>query len=835
MNPHEKLNTLFEQARQSIQLLDKDEIQNLISSPEPAVKPKSATKTFIIGTAATIVICGAIYFIYPKDETPKKVAEQKTILFDSSNKNTNQQPQIINETPLIISSEKKVETKIIDNPPSKKSEDLKFENKNSVQTKTEDIPIFPNTSISNYPKRVDEEKQNNDGYLHLTNEELANLGIITDGNVLRYLNRTDTSKIINDYYGKSILSFAYDIDVEKHGSMRTNNTHKADSILESSSNPNIPLLISITEVKSKKENWMIGNGKLPHDLKDKYIEEIKPKLIPIVVNLKGKTSLYSYDNDVAFWYRNNEMLRNSLPHEIALELKKHYPDFDENAYQSYLKHISNTSKEAAKKYSVSKEEIENIKSKMLFLSNKDLKKLGIKFNGKKLVCKQSTLSSNGKYFGLELVLTPELFLINISDNLWHPSTDSQKNLWYCSDSSFQIIHDFTDNLSEQDEKKYYDFLREKNTRFKSRIDSMIPVFVSFDEKAIRKSKEKDPLKSQILWFPKNEAFLKKLSKENQEKILNTKKVDKTIDISKIHLLELNKTELNKFGVVSKTSSIKFPISWKNGQDFIEYTDKGSSATFNTLSQKEYYDLPLEERGDSAQIYFNDKNEYQYVYFKKSSVYFILPIIVTDIKGKHAYLLNDNQRYELHDTDFEYMRKYEIDTATYYFTNQYREYAKKCLRSRMQTFVPILVKSSDQQLQMILWYEPTDSFFASLPKPIADEIKLEYTAILANQPTPSCKYFEVCQSVKGMINEYSVFPNPTNNELNVLIDLAEERKLTISLTDISGKIVKNFSKDLVQSKGKKEYPFQIGDVSEGMYLLLIETDKGERVTQRIIKK
>ncbi|MEI6596505.1 MAG: T9SS type A sorting domain-containing protein, partial [Bacteroidota bacterium] len=317
--------------------------------------------------------------------------------------------------------------------------------------------------------------------------------------------------------------------------------------------------------------------------------------------------------------------------------------------------------------------------------------------------------------------------------------------------------------------------------------------------------------------------------------LNTKKVDKTIDISKIHLLELNKTELNRLGVVSKTSSIKVPISWKNGQDFIEYTDKGSSATFNTLSQKEYYDLPLEERGDSAQIYFNDKNESQYVYFKKSSVYFILPIIVTDIKGKHAYLLNDNQRYELHDTDFEYMRKYEIDTATYYFTNQYREYAKKCLRSRMQTFVPILVKSSDEQLQMILWYEPTNSFFASLPKPIADEIKSEYTAIKANQPTPSCKYFEVCQSVKGMINEYSVYPNPTNNEINVLIDLAEERKLTISLTDISGKIVKNFVKDLLQSKGKKEYPFQIGEVSEGMYLLLIETDKGERVTQRIIKK
>ena len=42
-------------------------------------------------------------------------------------------------------------------------------------------------------------------------------------------------------------------------------------------------------------------------------------------------------------------------------------------------------------------------------------------------------------------------------------------------------------------------------------------------------------------------------------------------------------------------------------------------------------------------------------------------------------------------------------------------------------------------------------------------------------------------------------------------------------------------DLLLQKGEKEYPFQIGEVNEGMYLLLIESDKGERVTQRIIKK
>ena len=526
-----------------------------------------------------------------------------------------------------------------------------------------------------------------------------------------------------------------------------------------------------------------------------------------------------------------------MPPDLRQNIKNAYPEFNEKEYYEYVQGLIQLKKNSEARYVVSNEKREEIRKRWLTLSKHDLKKLHIKFDGKTLLYKQTYKARNGEYVAKE-------FTVNINpDSVFNGNYGSVPHFftrenhscyaWYATDSAMNRIDYFVDQVNEtKDSKTYFETKRANKKTFIERLDSMVPVYFAFDEKEIAKSKEKNPTRNQILWFPKNEAFLRKLSKQNQEKILTHLKVEKIIDISKIHLLELNETELKKFGVTAKPSSIRIPISWKNGQDFIEFYDKGSAAKFYPLSQEEYYNLPVEKRGDSVKIC---AQECQYYYFRKSSEYLILPIMATNENGKHAFMLNDNQRYELHDSDLEYMRKYGIDTSNYYYTKQYRDYAEKCLRNRMQTFIPILVKTIDEQFKMILWYEPTDSFFASLPKKLADEIRSEYTAIKSNQPTLSCKYFEACQAVKGKINEYSAYPNPTNDDLNVTIDLAEERKLTFSLTDISGKVVKNFGIDLIQPKGKKEYRFQIGEVKEGMYLLLIESDKGERVTQRIIKK
>ena len=820
MNPHENLDNLFEQARQTIPLLDKEDVQKIIVESIPVIKSKNilSTKTFIIGTAATIVICGAVYFIYPKEETPKQVIQHTTIAIDTSKEITNQSPKIIEETPLIISSEKKVTT-----TPSKNLEDLKVEKNNTVQTKTEESPIYPNVSIGTYPKRVDEEKVSNDGYLHLSNEELANLGIITNGNKLYYKNITDLDSMIIDNmttgekkgYKEMLPTFEIKIPISGGRSTMTS-AYSKDSDLTVFKK----FWPDVIEMKDQYDFITVTNKNTHHNYYREFGLDVKKILIPVLVPLYHPLGISSRYDTLIFYFKPTVSFFNSLPIDLISSAESIAKSYNNTAYNTLVNYYIQKDKTKTDSFNLAVKAIPNL-SHQITLTKEELKKLNIEFDGKTLDYK-NRFAINHQKIKLEIKNGGIVPSVYIDKHYRFFKAHKPQVFPYCTSDTLLNMANFYFKIDE-DKRIPYVQLRDQ---FLTMIDSVVPVRIKYNSGY-----------TQLFWFPKNETFIKKLSTENQEKVVQTKKVEKTIDISKIHLLELNETELHNFGVTAKTSSIKIPISWNNGQDYIEYSDKGSSATIHYITQKEYYDLPINERGDSVKISFGDDQEKKFhrVYFKKSLKQFIMPIMVTNETGKHAYMLNDNRRYELHDTDYEYMRKHEIDTTLYYQTKQYSDYAQKCVRSRMQTFVPIIAKTIDQQFKIILWYEPTDSFFAALPKNIADEIKSEYTAIKANQPTPSCKYFEVCQSVKGMINEYSVYPNPTNNEINVLIDLAEERKLTISLTDISGKIVKNFVKDLHQLKGKKEYSFQIGEVSEGMYLLLIESDKGERVTQRIIKK
>ncbi len=148
---------------------------------------------------------------------------------------------------------------------------------------------------------------------------------------------------------------------------------------------------------------------------------------------------------------------------------------------------------------------------------------------------------------------------------------------------------------------------------------------------------------------------------------------------------------------------------------------------------------------------------------------------------------------------------------------------------------IPIKIVQNNVSIIAWYKPDSLFLSLLPNTESTEIKTEYHAISNNLPAPSCKYFEVCQNVTGKINSYLAYPNPAEQTLNIEIDLAEERQLEFIVTDITGKIIKTLNQNLNQAKGIQTYTYQIGELTEGMYLLIITTDKGEKVSTRIVKR
>ena len=470
-------------------------------------------------------------------------------------------------------------------------------------------------------------------------------------------------------------------------------------------------------------------------------------------------------------------------------------------------------------------------SHQITLTKAELKKLNIEFDGKLLVYK-NRFAINHQKMKLEIRNGGTVPSVYIDKHYRFFKTHKPQVFPYCTSDTLLNTANFYFKIDE-DKSVPYVQLRDQ---FLTMIDSVVPVRIKYNSGY-----------TQLFWFPKNEAFIKKLSKENQEKIIQTNddltlSNNRKINIASLKLLQLNNDELSGLGIQVSYNGVSVPTMIDKGKSY--YTTYSKEGTMigkvNVIIKTNEGDYKNKSKQLQIEQFFIHADDTS----NTINGSFVEPNLITDDMGNYwrSYKVN----MTLTEEDFKYLSKNHLSPSGIKLYQQEDSIAEQKIMSRISTMVPVLVRtgdtySNDDKLNkrwrpdVILWYEPTDSFFAALPKNIADEIKSEYTAIKANQPTPSCKYFEVCRSVKGMINEYSVFPNPTNNELNVLIDLAEERKLTISLTDISGKIVKNYSKDLVQSKGKKEYPFQIDDVSEGMYLLLIETDKGERVTQRIIKK
>lgn len=84
------------------------------------------------------------------------------------------------------------------------------------------------------------------------------------------------------------------------------------------------------------------------------------------------------------------------------------------------------------------------------------------------------------------------------------------------------------------------------------------------------------------------------------------------------------------------------------------------------------------------------------------------------------------------------------------------------------------------------------------------------------------------AVKGVeASNFSVYPNPTNNILNIS-NKTNDLINTVQITDLTGKTVKesNFI-------AKSSIQMNIGDIAAGVYMMTIKTDKGS-ITKKIVK-
>ncbi len=76
----------------------------------------------------------------------------------------------------------------------------------------------------------------------------------------------------------------------------------------------------------------------------------------------------------------------------------------------------------------------------------------------------------------------------------------------------------------------------------------------------------------------------------------------------------------------------------------------------------------------------------------------------------------------------------------------------------------------------------------------------------------------------------VFPNPTRDELNIEVDFEAQERLTIQLTDLLGKPIRQLNQQTVQSG---TFQMNIGDLTSGVYLIVLRSEKG-RAVRKILK-
>jgi hypothetical protein len=88
------------------------------------------------------------------------------------------------------------------------------------------------------------------------------------------------------------------------------------------------------------------------------------------------------------------------------------------------------------------------------------------------------------------------------------------------------------------------------------------------------------------------------------------------------------------------------------------------------------------------------------------------------------------------------------------------------------------------------------------------------------------------TVERAIKEVKVFPNPSDGRFQLSFDYSGKEKLVAKVFDITGKLVKDISTDLVKSESSVTANIDLDSPGSGIYFIRIEWGKS-LLTKKII--
>lgn len=162
-------------------------------------------------------------------------------------------------------------------------------------------------------------------------------------------------------------------------------------------------------------------------------------------------------------------------------------------------------------------------------------------------------------------------------------------------------------------------------------------------------------------------------------------------------------------------------------------------------------------------------------------------------------------------------------------------------------IPLELKFGDSLIieKLILWYYPTPEFINLLPerykKVLSNELNImskinkgELDLNTACEKVDKETFFDICRFQSGVISIRSIYPNPVYQQVTTLdFELTDSRIVEINIYDLQGNFVGKVSNSMKIDKGKHTLKLNLGQLTTGIYLLGMKTDKNEFVSQRIV--
>jgi hypothetical protein len=161
-------------------------------------------------------------------------------------------------------------------------------------------------------------------------------------------------------------------------------------------------------------------------------------------------------------------------------------------------------------------------------------------------------------------------------------------------------------------------------------------------------------------------------------------------------------------------------------------------------------------------------------------------------------------------------------------------------------IPIRVNLTDDYIadELVFYYLPTMEFLKALPAKISAQLLDELEMLdMIKKGLPAeevCKgisdetYFNICSLFSGEISITKIFPNPTQNTSTIEFKLNEKRRISLKLYNQAGEEVMNIFDKLEYKKGTYQININASSLPAGIYSAVLNTDKFEKCSIRLIK-